>query len=151
MFHVKETLKYCCDKLNLPIPKFIIKEMKKGIAGFNYTDNYIFINKRLLRKFRKDNLKSFGNLVGCNFRTSNELRFFVLAHECAHYFQSTRFPKWRDRYYKEYEKFILPSKIEHSINVLKKYNELKLEKNANKISSILFSMAKKQRFFLIYK
>lgn len=146
MFPVKKIFDYCADKLNIPVPKFIIKEMDLGIAAYDINSNKIILNKSLFRRLSKKRIDLSGRCINQKFVDIKEYRFFILAHEIAHYFQHIKYPDWQYKYYIRYLKFdkTLGEKD------FKNYSNTKLERNANRIASILLKKARKDKIFLAF-
>lgn len=142
---INKIVKYCCKELNLPIPKVTIFEDDWRLAIFHYNHGKItleFNTEKIARASIQEAYESIWKYINYKPRYKWEYKFFIVAHELGHYLQYERHAWWLLEYAKEFEKYMTSFKKFS----LKKYHNLKIESNANKIAMILLKRAKKKGF-----
>jgi len=126
---IKEKSKKIGRRLNLsPIRIEILLDYDN--CGACYSTDTIMIGLKHINRFKDKNFH-IETVPPDNFL--NRI-YFIIAHENAHFLQYYKFPKWQEKYRKEYRSF-LPIKF---------YAEQKIEKNASKIANILLKEYKKE-------
>jgi len=127
MPYIKNSAKQIFKNLNLkPISiKFLINSNNCAYnsGSRNLEFGYVFLTKS------EKNWDCIFDYVNRNFKTRNEKIFFIIAHEIAHYFQFSKYSKWVNS-----KRFV--SKIYGDYRH-KKYRELPIEANADKIALIV--------------
>lgn len=118
-----------CQILELNSPKLEFED--ENCSRYEYLDNKIVINLEQYIEL-KTKLLPF---IKIKLSNDNDIIMFCLYHELGHCFQYQKFSRWRSNYITEYQNFGFNN---IALNNSRKYRELKLEKNADKIACILF-------------
>lgn len=143
---IESIVRFCCKELNLPLPKIKILKEGFGVGSCSF-ENGICTVAFIPDRMNKDKAwqdESIWKFMKYTPRLQWEYSFFIVAHELGHYLQYKRHWMWLATYSKEVETYLRKYKKFS----LQKYNQFKIEANANKIALILLKRAKKAKFKL---
>lgn len=128
-YYIKKNAKKVFSILKLkPIPIKFLHDYDN--CGYHYDDKCLQFGYNFLIKSEKNWNNVFDYVKG-KFRTRNEKLLFILAHETAHNLQHTRHIKWTSPRSNDRKVFNMFSSDP------KKYRQLRIEVNADKIALIV--------------